>query len=80
MHSIILSTSVYILKFFKIKEKVLKDSYQYAPDKSCVSGTSLVAHALRIHFAKQGPAQRTKTPHGVEHLSLEPQTTEAHML
>ena len=39
-----------------------------------------VAQGLRIHFAMQGPAQRTKIPHGVEDLSLEPQTTEAHVL
>ena len=80
MHYIILSTSVYILKFFKIQKTVLKDSYQYAPDKIYVSGTSLVAQGLRIHFATQGPAQKTKIPHGAEYLSLEPQTTEAHML
>ena len=80
MHYIILSTSVYILKFFKIKKKVLKDSYQYAADKSCVSGTSLGAQGLRMPFAMQRPARRTKIPHGVEDLSLEPQTTEAHAL
>ena len=68
------------LEIFQNSKTVLKDSYQYAPDKIYVSGTSLVAQGLRIHFATQGPAQKTKIPHGAEYLSLEPLTTEAHML